>query len=141
MYGWIDVDGDKVRAVSVKAPLSNPEHDPIVIGTFTFRNPTMFQKVLDQLLRQDLRVNGEFYLDSCMNVAIEMGLNCRYFEIDHYLNWGTPNDLWTFQYWQSCFHKWASHPYSLEKDRRVTPDSLDMLAKACRAVTPTLPVT
>ena len=28
-----------------------------------------------------------------MNVAIEMGLNCRYFEIDHYLNWGTPNDL------------------------------------------------
>ena len=141
MYGWIDVDGDNVRAVSVKAPLSNPEHDPIVIGTFTFRNPTMFQKVLDQLLRQDLRVNGEFYLDSCMNVAIEMGLNCRYFEIDHYLNWGTPNDLWTFQYWQSCFHKWASHPYSLEKDRRVTPDSLDMLAKACRAVTPTLPVT
>ena len=63
MYGWIDVDGDKVRAVSVKAPLSNPEHDPIVIGTFTFRNPTMFQKVLDQLLRHDLRVNGEFYLD------------------------------------------------------------------------------
>ena len=37
MYGWIDVDGDKVRAVSVKAPLSNPEHDPIVIGTFTFQ--------------------------------------------------------------------------------------------------------
>ena len=38
------------------------------------------------------------------------------FEIDHYFCWGTPNELKTFQYWQSCFNKWTSHPYKIEKD-------------------------
>jgi hypothetical protein len=38
-------------------------------------------------------------------------------EVDHYLCWGTPNDLKTFEYWQSCFHKWDSHPYRWQEDR------------------------
>lgn len=139
MYGWIDVDGEIVNRVSVKKPLSNPEHDPIVIGTFTFKHPTLFDQVMDHLLTNNLRVNGEFYLDSCVNAAIDIGLNCRYFEVEHYINWGTPNDLKTFQYWQSCFHKWQYHPYDLNKDNRLNPACLDKLAQAYGTISPNIP--
>jgi hypothetical protein len=64
--------------------------------------------------RRDGRVNGEFYVDTAINDAIALGLNCVMFPIEYYLCWGTPNDLRTFQYWQSCFDKWDRHPYNIK---------------------------
>ena len=56
-----------------------------------------------------------------------MGLSCHLFEVDSFISWGTPNDLKTFEYWQSCFHKWAHHPYRLELDSRVDLTQLKIL--------------
>jgi hypothetical protein len=61
------------------------------------------------------------------------------FEVDTYLSWGTPNDLRTFEYWQSCFHKWAGHPYQLGRDARVAGDAVAALAARYQAVRPALP--
>ena len=83
-------------------------------------------------------INGEFYIDSLINDAIGLGLQCHLFEVDSYLCWGTPNDLRTFEYWQSCFHKWTSHPYRLELDARVPSDQVDSLAKRYQATIPKL---
>ena len=92
-----------------------------------------------RLIARDGRVNGEFYIDSCINDAIALGLNCQLFEVDSYLCWGTPNDLRTFEYWQSCFHKWPGHPYRLELDSRVPPGELAALEQRfCALVPPTL---
>ena len=33
-------------------------------------------------------MNGEYYLDSCVNDALLLGYNCRLFEVDHYVSWG-----------------------------------------------------
>ena len=70
-----------------------------------------------RLIERDGRVNGELYVDTCIEDAIALGYRCVVFEVDHYLCWGVPNDLKTFEYWQSCFHKWPSHPYTWERDR------------------------
>jgi NDP-sugar pyrophosphorylase family protein len=120
MFGWIDADEQgRIDYISVKTPLASPASDPIVLGTFTFRHPEDFHKVVSHLIERDGRINGEFYIDSCINDAIELGLRCYVFEVDSFLSWGTPNDLKTFEYWQSCFHKWAGHPYRLELDARI----------------------
>ena len=120
MYGWINVDQNgMIQNISVKTPLDSPASDPIVIGTFTFRNADILRKCIHSLKQRDGRVNGEFYLDSCINDAIAMGLNCKLFEVDHYISWGTPNDLKTFEYWQQCFTQWSSHSYDLSVDARV----------------------
>jgi hypothetical protein len=138
MFGWIDADGGLIRSISVKAPLSTPASDPIVLGTFTFRRAADFRRALDRLIERDGRINGEFYIDSLINDAIALGLQCHLFEVDSYLCWGTPNDLRTFEYWQSCFHKWTSHPYRLELDARVPSDQVDSLAKRYQATIPKL---
>lgn len=126
MYGWLDVDAEGfVRSCSVKKPISaDPYNDHAIVGTFYFKQARHFKAALESLYRKDVRVNGEFYVDSCVNELIESGLKVKVFEIDHYACWGTPNDLRTFQYWQRFFHKWPYHPYSLDLDPTVAPDRL-----------------
>ena len=141
MYGWIDADESKlIKKVSVKTALESPSTDPIVLGTFTFKRAKDFHTVINHLIERNGRINGEFYIDSCINDAIELGLKCYLFEVDNYLSWGTPNDLRTFEYLQSCFHKCTSHPYRLEKDTRISTDAINNLASLFQALTPKPPI-
>ncbi|MFT4667504.1 MAG: NDP-sugar pyrophosphorylase family protein [Gammaproteobacteria bacterium] len=134
MFGWVDVGRDGlIRKISVKTPLNSPETDPIAIGTFTFKKSEHFSESLKRLIARNGLINGEFYIDSLINDAIDLGLRCKVFEIDSYLCWGTPNDLKTFEYWQSCFHKWASHPYRLELDARVPREAVPSFDLKCNA--------
>ncbi len=139
MFGWIDANGGLIRSISVKTPLSAPASDPIVLGAFTFRRADDFRRALERLVARNGRINGEFYIDSLINDAIALGLQCHLFEIDSYLCWGTPNDLRTFEYWQSCFHKWTGHPYRLELDGRIPSDQVDVLEARYKATIPNLP--
>lgn len=127
MYGWLECKNKIINKASVKKKIKSVKHDPIIIGTFTFKNGLNFVKIVNNLFEKKLTVNGEYYIDSCINEAIDIGLNCYYFEVESYLCWGTPNDLRTFEYWQSCFHKWGTHPYSLEDDSRVSKNQLKSL--------------
>jgi NDP-sugar pyrophosphorylase family protein len=129
MFGWVDADATgRVKGVSVKKALNDPATDPLITGTFTFRRAGDFIAAAERLIARDARVNGEFYIDTLIEDALALGLDVRLFEVDAYMGWGTPNDLMTFEYWQSCFHKWPGHPYRLEKDRRVPPASVPELA-------------
>jgi NDP-sugar pyrophosphorylase family protein len=139
MFGWIEAEEGRIRSISVKAPLGDLARDPIVLGSFTFRRANDFRRAVDHLIARDGRVNGEFYIDSCINDAIELGLKCYLFEVESYLCWGTPNDLRTFEYWQSCFHKWPGHPYRMELDSRIPVAALPKLERAYAATAPAFP--
>lgn len=139
MFGWIDAQDSLIRSISVKTPLDKPKSDPIVLGTFTFRKSDDYRRSLDRLIARDGRINGEFYIDSLINDAIALGLRCHLFEVDSYLCWGTPNDLRTFEYWQSCFHKWIGHPYRLELDSRIPKHQINLLEKRYQFMMPVRP--
>ena len=141
MYGWIDIENELIRSISVKAPLSSPDSDPIVLGIFTFRRIQDFKNALNSLIKRNGKVNGEFYIDSLINDAIDHGLNCYFFEVDSFLCWGTPNDLLTFEYWQSCFHKWHNHPYRLELDPNIPIEKIGFLDERYKKNTPSIPLT
>jgi hypothetical protein len=112
MFCWIEEANGEISAVSVKKPLSNPRKDPIITGTVSFRSGAVFRRALESLVERDGRVNGEFYLDSCVNDALSLGMKCSFFENNQFISWGTPNDLKTFEYWASCFTKWNGHPFN-----------------------------
>lgn len=140
MFGWMKVnESGMIDSISVKTPLDKPESDPVVLGTFTFCTVESFNKAFERLIARNGRVNGEFYMDSLINDAIALGLKCCLFEVDSYLCWGTPNDLRTFEYWQSCFHKWDSHAYRLEIDSRVPKNKVNSLVEKYQAIVPALP--
>jgi len=139
MFGWIDEVAGVINNISVKVPLEHPETDPIVLGTFTFRNAEVFYAAIERMYERKGKVNGEYYLDTLINDAIALGMNCHLFEVDSYLSWGTPNDLRTFEYWQSCFAKWPSHAYDLENDLFISPDKVRPLQKKYQATKPAVP--
>lgn len=139
MYGWVDADRDLIKRVSVKTPLYNPGYDPIIVGTFTFKRAKDFVVAAEHMIERNARVNDEFYVDTCINDAIQLGFNCRIFEIKHYLCWGTPDDLRTFEYWQSCFHKWPTHNYRLQMDRSIPAETLTNLERRFATTYPLLP--
>lgn len=139
-FGWIDADADgKISRVSVKVPLLDPATDPIVTGAFTFRRAGDFRRAAERMIEREGKVNGEYYVDECVNDAIALGLDCRLFDVDHYLGWGTPDELRTFEYWTECFDKWKSHPYRLEADRRVKAASRTAIRAAYRPMRPERP--
>jgi hypothetical protein len=140
MFGWIDANDDgSINKISVKTPLSSPSRDSIVIGTFSFKRAEDARRSINSLIARNGRINNEFYLDSCINDAIALGLRCHLFEVDNFISWGTPDDLKTFEYWQSCFHKWAHHPYNLRLDSRVNGLELLSIEENYRPVVPPMP--
>jgi NDP-sugar pyrophosphorylase family protein len=139
MYGWVATDGDTVAEISVKKALADPKTDPVIIGTFTFKRGRDFRAAAERMIERNGRVNGEYYIDACINDAISLGLKAAIFEVDSYISWGTPDELKAFNYWQSCFHKWAGHAYRIELDSRVFPSACVELERSCQATLPTLP--
>ena len=128
MYGWVKTDGDTATGVSVKVPISNdPYNDHAIVGTFWFKKVDYFNKALKNLIAKDIKVNGEYYVDSLMGELIELGLTVKVFEVDDYICWGTPDDYETFVYWQSFFHKVDWHPYNLGKDITVNKKKIELL--------------
>jgi len=136
MYGWVKTENNRATGVSVKVPISDdPYNDHAIVGTFWFKKVEYFNKALKSLIDKNIRVNGEYYVDSLMGELIELGLNVRVFEVDDYICWGTPDDYETFVYWQSFFHKVNWHPYSLEKDITVNEEQIKELNTKYRTFT------
>jgi NDP-sugar pyrophosphorylase family protein len=133
-YGWLKTDADNnVTAVSVKVPISdNPKNDHAIVGAFYFKSVRVFLECCRYLYENNIRVNNEFYVDSCVEAAIKLGYKARAFEVEKYICWGTPDDYKTFIAYQSLFHKLDYHPYSLEKDFMVNKDKIADLDKQFR---------
>ncbi len=111
MYSWIYENENYISKISVKKNLNNPSKDYVLIGTFTFKKAKDFLKSAELSIASKDEVNGEYYVDSIINRSIEIGLKVAVFEVDYFICWGTPDELETYNYWESCFNKWENHPY------------------------------
>ena len=117
-YSWVNCDSDDiVTRVDVKDfKGENPVNEYEITGTMFFRNRKIYDRSLIRLFEKNDKVNGEYYIDSLLNAAIDLGYTVKNFEIDNYICWGTPNDLKTYQYWQKFFNKVSWHPYEYSQD-------------------------
>ena len=120
-YGWVKIDkNEKVVKVSCKMSISNnPLNDHAIVGSFYFKKAKYFFEGAKQMIKKNIRVNNEFYVDSVMNELIKNGLNIKIFEVDKYICWGSPSDLKTYKYWQEYFNKIIT-PYKKELDEEFS---------------------
>ena len=105
-YGWaIARDTGEISDVVCKQPpRTTPAATPGIVGTFWFRKARYFLEAADQLVAENRRINGEFYVDSAIKVLLEQGRRARIFPVRHYLCLGTPDDVRTYEYWAGHFH-------------------------------------
>ena len=108
MYGWVETESKSSKAthVSCKSTISNnPMRDHAIIGAFTFKKAKYFFDSVDAMVKNNCRINNEFYVDVAIDFAIKSGLNIHVHEVDQYICWGTPWDYQQYQYWLAYFNK------------------------------------
>jgi bifunctional N-acetylglucosamine-1-phosphate-uridyltransferase/glucosamine-1-phosphate-acetyltransferase GlmU-like protein len=115
-YGWVEAAPDGlIQHVSCKKPLNDDvRDDPGIIGAFWFRQASFFLEAADRLIAQNRRVNNEFYVDSTIEVLLEQGRQARLFDVEHYICFGTPDDVRSYEYWAAYFDRVGYHPYRLD---------------------------
>lgn len=106
-YAWLEVDSnDIVKHVSCKKfTHGDPLKKHAIVGTMFFRKAKYFIDGLKKNIKENKRINNEFYVDDVLNQNIKNGLIIKVFEVENYICWGTPNDLLTYNYWKEHFVK------------------------------------
>ncbi|OGZ53136.1 MAG: hypothetical protein A3B25_03300 [Candidatus Ryanbacteria bacterium RIFCSPLOWO2_01_FULL_48_26] len=117
MFGWLEQDADGwVRGVSVKVPVSaDPFHDFAVTGSFTFASGKAFLKIAEELMRRGIKVKNEFYIDSMLGLAAEMGYRVKSFPVA-YASWGTPVDYEEYLWWEKAISDPLRYPDAVAKE-------------------------
>ncbi|MSR80724.1 MAG: hypothetical protein EXS11_08360 [Gemmataceae bacterium] len=112
-YGWVQANRNgQIERISCKVALGpNVKTDPGIIGIFWFRKARYFQSAAEDLIRQNRRVNNEFYADSAIEVLLEQGLKACLFDVHRLICFGVPQDVKTYDYWEAYFRKSNNHPY------------------------------
>lgn len=104
-YAWLSIENGLITNVSCKKlPHElDPAKGYAIVGTMFFRKAKYFLDGLKRNYEMNFTTNGEFYVDDVINSNIEAGLTVRNFEVDHYISWGVPSDLRSYNYWQEYF--------------------------------------
>ena len=82
-------DEGYVTEVAEKKPISNNA----TVGIYWWRHGTDFVRYAEQMMKKNIRVNGEFYVCPVFNEAIADGKKVVTFEAEQMEGLGTPEDL------------------------------------------------
>lgn len=117
-YGWVERDpaNDLLLDVAVKSLQTVSVQWEVITGTFTFGDAKSALSILKEFLSFGEKVNGESYLDSLLDFALQREWIVRIKHPDFFVSLGTPDELNTFEYWQKCMDLWSNHPYKSEDD-------------------------
>ena len=123
-WGWCKLaeDGKTIKTMSVKVPVSNNPHDDhAVVATFYFKHAKDFIDAVNLMIRENYRIKNEFYVDSVPIFLNKFGKKSVIFDVDLYLGWGTPKDLYDYQRLEYfCMHNVEAKGVSQE-DKRLLP--------------------
>lgn len=86
---------------------TEPEENNHSAGTYYFRTGAAMKAAFAELQeRQDLELNGEFYVSLAYTPMVEKGMAVHvYKQIAHFCQWGTPADLEEFVQWENNFKR------------------------------------
>ena len=74
-------------------------------GTYYFKSGAIMKQYFKKLMDLKQKVNNEYYVSMVYNLMVNDTLKVNIFEINHMLQWGTPNDLEIYINWSNYFKK------------------------------------
>jgi hypothetical protein len=129
-YGWAKTDKTILKKISIRKKISTePYFDHMLVGTFYFRKVKYFKETYLNLKDKQQSDNEIISVEEIVNRMIHMKYKIKIFEVDNFVSWKTPDELKTFQYWQSFFHKVDWHPYKLDCDNTVKKEAIQKMDK------------
>jgi NDP-sugar pyrophosphorylase family protein len=74
-------------------------------GTYYFKRGSHIGRFFRELENRGDSINGEYYVSMVMQLMKEAGLHIAIYELEHFLQWGTPQDLQEYTYWSEYFRR------------------------------------
>ncbi|MGF3555069.1 MAG: nucleotidyltransferase [Thermoplasmatota archaeon] len=107
-WGWVKKDNEaRIIGTSIKVPVSdNPFYDFALTGAFYFKTGKLFLELADAIIKNNIKINNEFYVDSLVQAALDKNYLVKDFVVNKYISWGNPKDYEEFNFWFEVFSKW-----------------------------------
>jgi NDP-sugar pyrophosphorylase family protein len=88
-------------------------------GTYYFRTGQLLLDYFEKAYKKELTTGGEYYASLPYNLLVEDGREVLVYELDNFLQWGTPEDLKEYNSWSDYFAHWANWRPAISNDGLV----------------------
>ncbi|MDR3362977.1 MAG: NTP transferase domain-containing protein [Desulfovibrio sp.] len=97
-YAYVKNEGDRVLSIQEKRPYTdNPMREYASAGMYYFASGALMREAFAETMRRDdLILNGEYYVSLAYVPLLERGKDIRVFPVERFMQWGTPEDLEEF---------------------------------------------
>lgn len=103
-YAFIRDKNQWLLEIQEKKPFTDNRMDEYASnGTYYFKKGSYLKKYFDRLMERDISLNGEYYVSMVYNLLVEDGLSVSVYNIQHMLQWGTPQDVEEYLQWSGYF--------------------------------------
>jgi len=106
-YSWISGQESSSRKVWLKQEPDFKQEPQLIIGNFTFKTKELGLTLISHLENRNIRINDEFYLDSLITLAQELGFKVGVMDCKNFFAIGSKNEIQTFHYWEEIATKYV----------------------------------
>ncbi len=111
-YAYLKESNGRVLDIQEKKPFTNDRlREYASSGTYYFKSGSMMNQAFSDMIQANLSVNGEYYVSMAYRPLLQAQHRIDVIPIDYFFQWGTPDDLETFQRWSTTFRGYPqTHP-------------------------------
>ncbi len=116
-FAYAKVNDDVVVEVREKQPFTeDPMSEEASAGVYGFKDKNTLIQALSQQFQGKLETNGEFYISLTCQAIIENSGSATITRMEKFYQWGTPEDLEDWVYWNNFFER-------LKTKKKINPIS------------------
>lgn len=105
-YASTRCEGKKVLEIKEKYSFTeNKMNCPQSSGTYYFKKGAYIKKYFKAIYNDVNTLGGEYYVSLVYNYMIQDNKDIKIHDIPYFLQWGTPQDLQEYIYWQEVFFR------------------------------------
>lgn len=100
-YGWVSYKNNQIKRITCKKKASlNPKKDFVIVGSFAFKNKSIFSSTIKNIFKKKKKINNEYYMDMVLGNALKENYHIGNLVVKSYVSWGTPEELnkWNKKY-------------------------------------------
>jgi dTDP-glucose pyrophosphorylase len=114
-YAFMRDDKQWMLEIKEKEPFTDNRLEEYASnGTYYFKKGSFVKKYFKELMEKDINLKGEYYVSLVYNLLIEDNLKVSIYEIQHMLQWGTPQDLEEYNTWSKYFRNAVKQEKKIE---------------------------
>tara|TARA_B100001989_G_scaffold251598_1_gene231175 strand:+ start:985 stop:2562 length:1578 start_codon:yes stop_codon:yes gene_type:complete len=103
-YAYLKLQDSNIVDIQEKKPFTpNPMEEYASSGTYFFKSAKLMEKYFKKTIEKDLNVKGEYYVSMSFKPMIEDKLKLNNFNLDYFMQWGTPEDLKEYNWYSNLF--------------------------------------